>query len=74
MRVLPSARKHGVRNEDMVHALRLEMSSLTLQDEVIVIGPARDGTLLEVGISDDVEPRILHAMPARWRLLAYLGP
>jgi len=74
MRVLPSARKHGVRDGDIRHAVRNPIRTIWIDDGMLVIGPARDGALLEIGISIDAEERIFHAMPARWKHLVYAGP
>jgi hypothetical protein len=72
--VLDSARKHGVTDEDMVHAWRNAIRIFEVGDGMTMfIGAGRDGTLLEVGV---VRPRgtgwtlIAHAMRARAR---YLG-
>ncbi|MFT4188801.1 MAG: hypothetical protein QM621_09500 [Aeromicrobium sp.] len=32
---------------------------------VMFIGPGRDGSMLEVGVVDDEDPRAIHAMPVR---------
>ncbi len=51
----------------MRHALRNYVRVFDDQGEVAMfIGPALDGTMLEVGVvEDDEDPRIVHAMPAR---------
>jgi hypothetical protein len=67
-----SARRHGVADEDVRHAWRNHILSHEADDEgvVILVGPARDGSLLEVGmISSDTSIRIIHCMPARPRYL-----
>lgn len=44
------ARKWGVADEDMLHALRLSMVTLFTRDDVtMILDPARDGQILEVG-------------------------
>lgn len=64
MRILSSARKHGIADEDMLHAYRYRIRSV--EDEVTMyIGPSRDGRILEIGVVEDDDPRIIHAMPAR---------
>lgn len=67
MRIVPSARKHGVPDADLLHALANYMLVYEDQGEVaIFIGPARDGMILEIGVVlDDEDPRIIHAMRAR---------
>ena len=51
--ILDSARRHGVPDEDVLHALRNTMDSFPDQgdwDLTIDIGPARDGAaMLEIG-------------------------
>jgi hypothetical protein len=63
-----SARKHGISDEDMRHALRHHMQAFP-GDEVdftMFIGPSRTGELLEVGVvARNDQARIVHAMPAR---------
>lgn len=73
--VLASARKRGIPDEDMLHALAFAIRSYPDQGEfelTVVIGPARNGvTLLEIGYDLDEAGRIVivHAMPARKKYL-----
>lgn len=72
--ILPSARKHGVADEDMLHAYRNTMRVFEQADGMtMIVGPARDGALLEVGllIAHDFEGVLIaHAMnPARKKYL-----
>ena len=73
--VLASARKRGIADEDMLHALAFAMRSYPDQGEfelTVVIGPARNGvTILEVGYDIDEHGRvvIVHAMQARKKYL-----
>jgi hypothetical protein len=73
--IAPSARKHGIADDDMRHALRNPLRVEDLDDGLtMLIGPARDGTPLEVGVADtDAGPVIVHAMPARRRYLRKKG-
>ena len=66
--ILASARKHGVRDEDMLHAYRNPIRAFQLDDLVMLIGADEAGRLLEVGVAtaEGVE-FIVHAMPARTR-------
>jgi hypothetical protein len=71
--ILPSAHRHGVPEEDMLHALRNTTGRPFVMDDGMVmwIGAARDGELIEVGVIEwyDVDA-IAHAMrPARPRFL-----
>ena len=71
IRIIDSARKHGVSDDDIRHASRWRCAVLPASnpDTVIVIGPTRVGALLElVIVHDDVEV-VIHAMPARRRFL-----
>ncbi len=66
MRILSSANKHGVTDADIHHALDNTLRVFEGRDEeLIFIGPARNGIVLEVGVVLDDDPRIIHAMPAR---------
>lgn len=66
VRIITSARKHGILDADIHHALRNPLRVIALDDLLMVIGTARDGSALEVGVvEDDHEDRVIHAMPAR---------
>lgn len=72
MEVETSARKHGVRDEDMHHAYRQQWRAFDTDDPAVTmfIGPATDGTPLEVGIvADEDGAAIIHAMLARAKFL-----
>ncbi len=63
-----SARKHGIADEDMLHAVRNAIAQWRLDDNFTMrVGPARVGDLLEVGVLgiDSDDPVIVHAMPCR---------
>lgn len=64
--ILASARKHGVVDEDILHAYQHPIRVLRLDDLTMLIGPDRTARILEVGLSsgEGVE-FIVHAMPAR---------
>jgi hypothetical protein len=68
VRIAHIARKHGIADEDMFHALRNPIAQWRLDDDFTMrLGPARDGDLLEVGVLgiDTDDPVIVHAMRAR---------
>jgi len=73
--ILESARRHGVADEDMLHALRNTMDSFPNQGDwnlTVAVGPARNGvTLLEIGFDLDETGRqiVVHAMNARRKYL-----
>jgi hypothetical protein len=67
--ILPSALKHDVATEDILHAFDNCIEWLELDDDplrYLLVGPDRAGNLLElvVVIADDVE-LLIHAMPLR---------
>ncbi len=69
MRIGEPARKHGVADKDMIHAVRHALRELVRDDVTMLLGPARDGSLLEIGVLD-IEGKdavIVHAMPLRRR-------
>lgn len=73
----PSARKHGVPEADIHHAVRMSIRAIRQGgDRVLFIGPRRDGPLLEVVVLDaldDDEPAVaIHAMPLRPKFEKYL--
>ena len=61
--ILASARKHGVTDNDMLHAYR---NPIRIFDLVMLVGADENGRPLEVGVAtaEGVE-FIVHAMPAR---------
>ena len=67
-----SARKHGVPDEDMLHALRHHSRAFETDDPAVTmfIGPDRSGTPLEVGVVTDGDgTAVIHAMTARPKFL-----
>ena len=52
MRISEPARKHGVPDEDILHALCNAIRQVEADDFTLLIGPATDGTLLEIGVLD----------------------
>ena len=67
-----SARKHGVHDDDMLHAFRLHWRGFETDDPTVTmfIGPSRSGDPLEIGVVvDDDGEAIIHAMPARDKFL-----
>ncbi|WP_420439798.1 hypothetical protein [Candidatus Poriferisodalis sp.] len=72
-RITQAARRHGVDDEDILHAYR-NPTALELQDDgfIMITGPRRDGHVLEVGFRYDPDTEtnfILHAMIARPKYL-----
>lgn len=72
MDIEPSARKHGVADDDMIHAFRTHWKAYETDDPGVTmfIGPTRSGDPLEVGVViDDDGAAIIHAMRARPKFL-----
>jgi hypothetical protein len=71
--IVPSARKHGIDDDDIRHAFDHAVAAITAADQPdfsMLIGPDRTARLLEVGVlaADDGE-YVIHAMPARRKYL-----
>jgi hypothetical protein len=70
-RIVESARKHGIADEDIWHAIR-NVVQFEQNDEFLMLkGPGRNGLMLEIGIvkrDKRNEPTVIHAMPARHNL------
>lgn len=72
MDIDPTARKHGVPDDYMVHAFRHHWKAYETNDPDVTmfIGPSTTGEPLEVGVViDDEGMAISHAMPARAKFL-----
>lgn len=68
MRIGELARRHGIADSDICHAVRNAMRRILLDDDLIMlVGPATDGALLEIGILDieGDDPVVIHAQPLR---------
>lgn len=69
------ARRHGVEDTDIWHAVRNATRLVVMDDELtMLIGPATDGSLLEVGVLDldGDDPVVIHAMPLRQKFYRFL--
>ena len=68
--ILASARRHGVADEDMLHAYRNPIRVFDVDELTMLIGPSPSGALLEVGVAraEGIE-FIVHAMAAREKFL-----
>jgi hypothetical protein len=69
--IASSARKHDIRDDDMLHAFNHPLFVDELDDGlVMLVGADIAGNLLEVGVIDSADgPIIVHAMPARPKYL-----
>jgi hypothetical protein len=73
--VAPSARKHGISDTDMHHAIRNALRTRDLDEDLtLFIGPDTRAALLEIitAASDEDEPVIIHAMKLRAKYAIYL--
>jgi len=66
MEFAASARKHGVSEEDALHAIRHPLAGLEHGEDgerrMLVFGPDRSGRLLEIVVVPSREPqRVIHA-------------
>ena len=68
MEIHPSARKHGIADEDIKHAMTQAMAIEDQDDDArLYLGPARNADLLEVVtiVRDDGSELAIHAMGMR---------
>lgn len=71
--VLESAGRHGVADEDALHAWAFATDSYQVDHGMVLyIGPDRSARFLEVGVIDwHGNLAIVHAMPARQKFLRW---
>lgn len=79
MDILPSARRHGIADDDMLHAIDYSMVVDDVgeaPDRWLVIGPDRAANLLEVVVlvTAEGDELIIHAMPLRPTYYPLLDP
>ena len=68
--ILQSARKHGITDDDMLHAYRHPIRVFDLDDLTMLVGADTASRFLEIGIANaDGIDFIVHAMPARPKFL-----
>jgi hypothetical protein len=69
--IAPSARRHGVSDEEMRHAYANPIRIFELEDGLLMlIGANAAGALLEIGVvGAQGGPVVVHAMAARERFL-----
>ncbi|MGH9067534.1 MAG: hypothetical protein ACRD0J_08615 [Acidimicrobiales bacterium] len=73
MQITDDARKHGIADLDMEHAVRNPIRVLSQGDRDLYIGADRTGRLLEVVVlDDDGEPVVIHAMALRPKFYDHL--
>lgn len=76
MEILPSARKHGISDDDIRHAVDNALVGSTVDEWtefMMLVGPDESGNLLEIGlvVADDID-YVVHAMRARQQYLDWL--
>ena len=68
--ILASARRHGIRDDNMLHAYRNPIRVFEVDDLTMLIGPDESATLLEIGVAHaEGIDFIVHAMVARPKFL-----
>lgn len=68
--ISPSARRHGITNEQIEHAFRNAFDRFGLDEGVTMyVGADQTGLILEIGVVDIDGPVAIHAMPARPKYL-----
>lgn len=75
MRIGEPARKHRIADADIFHAARNALRTVAMDDDLaMLIGPARDGALLEIGVLeiDGDDPVAIHAQPLRPKFHRFL--
>lgn len=74
MEIADSARKHGIADADILHAIALPMRRIAQEDErVLILAADRCGRLLEIVVIDpDGDAAVIHAMPLRPKFHRYL--
>jgi len=75
VRIGEPARKRRIADADIFHAIRNALRRVAMDDDlVMLIGPARDGALLEIGVLglDGDDPVAIHAQPLRPKFRRFL--
>jgi hypothetical protein len=62
--------KHGIVEQDVLHAYRNPIWIHVLDELRMIVGPSRSGELLEIGVLTGTEDDlVIHAMAARRKFL-----
>ncbi|WP_099024341.1 hypothetical protein [Mycolicibacterium palauense] len=76
MEITDSARKHGIADDDILHAWRNQLRYALLEYkgelQYLAIGPDCSGTLLELVVPCDDPRRVIHADILRQKFYRYL--
>ncbi|MDR1732243.1 MAG: hypothetical protein LBR61_09165 [Synergistaceae bacterium] len=78
MRIIESARKHGVLDDDIKYVYETATKTIILRDnptKIMIFGFDRVGRCLEVGyiIDDEGEDVVIHAMKIRRSYIKYMN-
>lgn len=76
MRIGDPAHKDGISDDDIWHAVRNAIRKIDMDEDLtMLIGPAHNGTPLEIGVLDlgGDDPVVIHAMRLRTKFYLYLG-
>ncbi len=70
-RIAPSACKHGVGDEAIIHAFNNPIRTVDVDDDVVMfIGADHAGNIYEIGVVNSSSgPVVIHAMAARPKFL-----
>ena len=77
VRIGEPARRHRVSDADIWYAVRTATRKIDMDEDLtMLIGPAQDGTPLEIGILDlnGEDPVIIHAMRLRPKFYPLIRP
>lgn len=74
MEIADSARKHGISDEDILHAVAHPVAPVAVRaDRIFFIGTTQTGELLEIVVlSPDEEPAVIHADICRPKFYRYI--
>jgi hypothetical protein len=74
MEIADSARRHGISDEDILHAVDHPVAPIAVRsDRVLFIGATQTGELLEIVVIDpDDNPAVIHADICRPKFHRYL--
>lgn len=78
MEILPSARKHGISDDDIRHGLNNAVAAITTPDQpdfTMIVGADLNAQLLEIGVlAAEDNDYVIHAMPARTKYVKMIQP
>lgn len=78
MEIRASARKHGISDDAIRHAINNAIVAITRPDQpdfTMLVGPDTRAALLEVGVLEtDDQDYVIHAMVAREKYLKMIDP